>query len=101
MSAQGRSVPRAIPGLSRPVRPPSRYRMEAKVRELLEERIDLGLPFPFPVMSPEKAEHSPTPPSFSPKEILSYLDSITDPEQTSDLVSFAFLCGAHARQELL
>jgi hypothetical protein len=26
----------------------------AKVRELLEERIELGLPFPFPVMSPEK-----------------------------------------------
>src|SRR6266849_10345645 len=24
----------------------------AKVRELLEERLDLGLPFPFPVMSP-------------------------------------------------
>src|SRR5207245_8346557 len=35
----------------------------AKVRELLEERIQLGLPFPFPVMSPEKAETSPTPPS--------------------------------------
>src|ERR1043166_9729191 len=45
----------------------------AKVRELLEERIDLGLPFPFPVMSPEKAESSTSaPPSFSPKEILSY-----------------------------
>src|SRR5258705_12589356 len=42
----------------------------AKVRELLEERINLGLPFPFPVMSPEKSETTmPTPPSFSPKEI--------------------------------
>src|SRR5947208_2539606 len=51
----------------------------AKVRELLEERIDLGLPFPFPVMSPEKSETAtPTPPSFSPKEILNYLDSISD-----------------------
>src|SRR6266853_2254284 len=41
----------------------------AKVRELLEERIDLGLPFPFPVMSPEKAEQdNSTSPSFSPKE---------------------------------
>src|SRR3954466_6649015 len=28
----------------------------AKVRELLEERIHLNLPFPFPVMSPEKSE---------------------------------------------
>src|SRR6202035_3985709 len=53
----------------------------AKVRELLEERIELGLPFPFPVMSPEKSKSSPTPPSFSPKEILNYLDSISDPEQ--------------------
>src|SRR5436305_3688049 len=41
----------------------------AKVRELLEERIDLGLPFPFPVMSPEKVKATPTPPGFSPKEI--------------------------------
>src|SRR2546422_2932138 len=73
----------------------------AKVRELLEERINLGLPFPFPVMSPEKAEHSPTPPSFSPKEILSYLDSITDPEQTADLVSCAVLPGAVERQTIL
>jgi len=72
-----------------------------KVRELLEERIDLGLPFPFPVMSPEKAEHSPTPPSFSPKEILNYLDSITDPEQTADLVSCAVLPGAVERQAIL
>src|SRR6195256_360742 len=43
----------------------------AKVRELLEERIELGLPFPFPVMSPEKAQVKPPPPSFSAKEILS------------------------------
>src|SRR5215469_3173896 len=39
----------------------------AKVRELLEERIELGLPFPFPVMSPGEAEKNQTP-SFSPKE---------------------------------
>src|SRR6266581_1711245 len=73
----------------------------AKVRELLEERIELGLPFPFPVMSPEKAEASPAPPSFSPKEILNYLDSITDPEQTADLVSCAVLPGALDRQSIL
>src|SRR3974390_2777352 len=30
----------------------------AKVRELLEERIALGLPFPFPVMSPAQPETS-------------------------------------------
>lgn len=73
----------------------------AKVRELLEERINLGLPFPFPVMSPEKTEATPTPPSFSPKEILNYLDSITDPEQAADLVSCAVLPGAAERQTIL
>jgi Lon protease-like protein len=73
----------------------------AKVRELLEERINLGLPFPFPVMSPEKQEKKLTSPSFSPKEILNYLDSITDPEQTADLVSCAVLPGATQRQAIL
>jgi ATP-dependent Lon protease len=73
----------------------------AKVRELLEERINLGLPFPFPVMSPEKSSSTPAPPSFSPKEILNYLDSITDPEQAVDLVSCAVLPGAAERQSIL
>ena len=73
----------------------------AKVRELLEERIELGLPFPFPVMSSEHAESKVAPPGFSPKEILNYLDSITDPEQTADLVSCAVLPGAVERQAIL
>jgi ATP-dependent Lon protease len=73
----------------------------AKVRELLEERIHLGLPFPFPVMSPENGENKPAPPSFSPKDILTYLDSITDPEQAADLVSCAVLPGAVERQTIL
>jgi Lon protease-like protein len=74
----------------------------AKVRELLEERIQLGLPFPFPVMSPDKAPSAATaPPSFSPKEILNYLDSISDPEQAADLVSCAVLPGALERQSIL
>ena len=74
----------------------------AKVRELLEERIQLGLPFPFPVMSPEKgSKENSTSPSFSPKEILSYLDSITNPEQAADLVSCAVLPGAVERQTIL
>src|SRR3989454_1781457 len=67
----------------------------AKVRELVQERLQLGLPFPFPVMSSDKAESSPgAPPSFSPKKILNYLDSLTDPEQAADLVSCAVLPGA-------
>lgn len=73
----------------------------AKVRELLEERIQLGLPFPFPVMSPGQTDGAPQPPSFSPKEILGYLDSISDPEQAADLVSCAVLPGAAQRQTIL
>jgi ATP-dependent Lon protease len=72
----------------------------AKVRELLEERLDLGLPFPFPVMTSDhpKAGNSPALP---PKEILSYLDAITDPEQAADLVSCAVLPDALERQSIL
>jgi ATP-dependent Lon protease len=73
----------------------------AKVRELLERRIMLGLPFPFPIMAPEASESSSPPPSFSPKEILHYLDSIADPEQAADLVSCAVLPGAVQRQAIL
>jgi ATP-dependent Lon protease len=73
----------------------------AKLRELLQERIQLGLPFPFPVMSPGQPEPGSPPPSFSPKEILSYLDSISDPEQAADLVSCAVLPGAAERQAIL
>lgn len=75
----------------------------AKVRALIEQRIELGLPFPFPVMSPgqEPSPKSAAPPSFSPKEILSYLDSISDPEQAADLVSCAVLPGAVERQSIL
>jgi len=68
----------------------------AKVRELLEERIDLGLPLPFPVMSPGNA-----PTHQGPKEILNYLDSMSDPEQAVDLVSCAVLPGAVERQTIL
>ena len=73
----------------------------AKVRELLAERIDLGLSFPFPVMSPGKAQDSPGPPSFSAKEVMRYLDSISDPEHVVDLVSCAVLQGAVERQAIL
>jgi len=73
----------------------------AKLRELLEERINLGLPFPFPVMSPGQGESNPAPSAFSPKQILNYLDSITDPEQAADLVSCAVLPAAAQRQSIL
>ena len=90
----------------RPLQPPpcNNVRVDAlvaKVRALIEERIQLGLPFPFPVMSPGNPETTPTPPAFSPQEILSYLDSISDPEQAADLVSYAVLPGAAERQTIL
>ena len=53
-----------------------------------------------PVMSPEKTSKE-TNAGFSAKEILGYLDSITDPEQVADLVSCAVLPGAMDRQTIL
>ena len=73
----------------------------AKVRDLLAERSDLGLTLPFPVMAPGKSESDPAPSSFSPKEVMQYLDSITDPEQVVDLVSCAVLPGGVERQAIL
>jgi ATP-dependent Lon protease len=73
----------------------------AKLRELLVERINLGLTFPFPVMAPAKSESNPALPSFSPKEIMHYLDSVTDPEQAVDMVSCAVLSGGVERQAIL
>jgi ATP-dependent Lon protease len=71
-----------------------------RVRELLAQRIKLGLPFPFPVV-PQSSGNTPTPPAFSAKEIMHYLDSISDPEQAADLVSCAVLPGAAERQTIL
>jgi ATP-dependent Lon protease len=73
----------------------------AKLRELLVDRINLGLTFPFPVMAPAKSESNPAPPCFSPKEIMHYLDSVTDPEQAVDMVSCAVLPGGVERQAIL
>jgi Lon protease-like protein len=64
----------------------------AKVRELLQERINLGLPFPpFPTASA----------SVSGKEVLKCLDAIESPEQAVDLVSWQVLLEASERQVIL
>jgi hypothetical protein len=68
---------------------------------LLVERNSLGLTFPYPVMSSGKSEGNFLSPSLSPKAILHYLDSLTDPEQAADLVSFAVLPGGVERQVIL
>jgi hypothetical protein len=73
----------------------------AKVRELLGECIALGLPLPpFAKISPNPDVSEPAP-SFSPKEILGYVDSLSSPEQTADLVSCAVLPGGIERQAIL
>jgi len=73
----------------------------AKIRELLEERIRLGLPFPPLPGAPAGAVATPPPEAFSSKEILGYLDSISDPEKVADLVSCAVLPDAAERQTIL
>jgi len=75
----------------------------AKMRELLDERVALGLSFPFPIMSKSKSKSKPPEPlpDFSSKEVLEYLDKLTDPEQVADLVSCAVLSGPEERQTIL
>jgi ATP-dependent Lon protease len=91
----------------RPLEPPPSNEvvvdaLVAKVRELLEERVDLGLPFPFPFVSSTSAKPAEkTPPGFSPKDVLDYLDKLTEPDQVADLVSCAVLAGPTERQTIL
>ena len=75
----------------------------AKVRELLEERIKLGLPFPFPIVSKNELgeNNGPPPPTFSGKDVMGYLDKLTDPDQVADLVSCAVLPNPIERQTIL
>jgi ATP-dependent Lon protease len=75
----------------------------AKVHELVEERVRLG-PFPFPFSAFQNAgsgKKKGNAAKFSAKEILDYLESLTDPDQMADLVSCALLPGAVERQTIL
>src|ERR1700749_388522 len=69
----------------------------AKVRELLEERVELGLAMPQPL--PQKSKSAE--PNFSAKAVINYLDKLEDPEQVADLVSLAVLSAPTARQTIL
>jgi len=71
----------------------------AKVRELLEERLALGLGFPSPAVGKSGANEPIT--GISAKDVLQYLDKLTDPEQLADQVSCAVLDGAADRQTIL
>lgn len=70
-----------------------------KVRELLKEWIELGvaLPFPFPKHNPKTSGKA----AGSSKQILGYLESLTNPEQAADLISCAVLRHAADRQAIL
>src|SRR5688572_17574021 len=59
----------------------------AKVRELLKERLELGLALPPPFLPQGKKGKPSQVPPFSSKEVTKYLDSIADPEQAADQVS--------------
>ena len=76
----------------------------AKVHELVKQRIEKApLPTPFPTpqkTSKSKGTGEPSP-QFSMKEILEYLENLSDPDQVADLVSCALLPGAMERQIIL
>ena len=67
----------------------------AKVRDLVNERVQLG--FPLPAGLKEKSPAT----VFSVKEVIGYLDKLNDADQVADLVSCALLPGAAERQTIL
>jgi Lon protease-like protein len=71
-----------------------------KLKDLLEERVKLGLPFPFPVAPAPDVEASKVS-GISAAEVLKYLGAIEDAEQLTDLVSCAVLPSARERQTIL
>ncbi|HEY0456639.1 MAG TPA: LON peptidase substrate-binding domain-containing protein [Verrucomicrobiae bacterium] len=77
----------------------------AKVHELVRQRVEMGpFPFPFPVVKkagigksvPEAASTK-----VSIKEILNYLETLSDADQVADLVTCALLPGPSERQTIL
>lgn len=63
----------------------------AKVRELLDDRVKLGLSFSSPFMTDSNPDSAAPPmlPGFPPAGAIEYLDHLTDPDQVADLVSGA------------
>jgi len=64
----------------------------AKVRDLVSERIELGLPPTFPAAKLKGK---------SKRTIMAYLNDIEDPDQVADVVSCFLLQGAQERQVIL
>jgi ATP-dependent Lon protease len=71
----------------------------AKVRELLDDRVKLGLSFCPPFLQDPKSP--PLLPGLPPAESLEFLDQVTDPGQVADLVSGAVLASPAERQTIL
>jgi len=74
-------------------------RLLARVRELLAERLDLGLFLPFPLGA--KGADPDAPPGVVAKDVLGYFDQQKDPEKVADLISCGVLTGPVERQTLL
>ena len=70
----------------------------AKVRELVQHRLDLGLPWAFPVMHSGRV---PETPEVTPANFLDYLESLPGPGEVADAVCCAMLGEADERQTLL
>ena len=74
----------------------------AKVHELVEERIEIGpFPFPFPAVKNGSKNKQGSEATLSVKEVLGYLEALSDADQVADLVSCALLPDAKARQTIL
>jgi Lon protease-like protein len=75
----------------------------AKVRELLAERLALGLPFPCLPQGPR--DHAgdilPASPGHVAKDMLEQVNALKNPEFVADLVSCAVLRGPERRQTIL
>ncbi|MDB6052940.1 MAG: hypothetical protein JWN25_463 [Verrucomicrobiales bacterium] len=67
----------------------------ARVRDLVSQRVQLGFPKKGP--APKQTKDM----MISIKEVLSYIEKISDPEQVADLVSCALLPRAEERQTIL
>jgi Lon protease-like protein len=72
----------------------------AKVHELVRQRVQDGPP-PFPPSILKQGGKKSKANKYSPKDMLDYLESLTDADQVADLVSCALLSGAQERQTIL
>lgn len=70
-----------------------------KVRELLRQWLELGVSLPFPFLPQSKKTSQKS--DYSSKEIMGYLDSLTNPEHAADLISCAVLKDAADRQAIM